>query len=66
MDQYALQQRTAQLSDLVLIRDDLPFDFWHGWKFVRFGPDGRLYIPIGGCARAALPRPTRNSAAADP
>jgi glucose/arabinose dehydrogenase len=25
----------------------LPSEQWHGWKFIRFGPDGRLYIPVG-------------------
>lgn len=24
-----------------------PADFHHGWKFIRFGPDGRLYVPVG-------------------
>jgi len=30
-----------------IIFDKLPTDAQHGWKFIRFGPDGRLYIPIG-------------------
>ena len=38
-----------------LLFDKLPRDIHHGWKFIRFGPDGRLYIPIGApcnvCAR---------------
>jgi glucose/arabinose dehydrogenase len=25
----------------------LPSDTSHGWKFIRFGPDGKLYIPVG-------------------
>ena len=25
----------------------LPDKKWHGWKFVKFGPDGKLYVPIG-------------------
>ena len=29
------------------IYDKLPRDAHHGWKFIRFGPDGRLYVPIG-------------------
>ena len=29
------------------IYDRLPSDVHHGWKFIRFGPDGRLYVPIG-------------------
>lgn len=24
-----------------------PDDPWHGWKFIRFGPDGKLYVPVG-------------------
>ena len=20
---------------------------WHAWKFLRFGPDGLLYVPVG-------------------
>jgi glucose/arabinose dehydrogenase len=31
----------------VLVFDKLPRDIHHGWKFIRFGPDGRLYVPIG-------------------
>ncbi len=30
-----------------VVFDKLPRDAHHGWKFIRFGPDGRLYIPIG-------------------
>lgn len=31
----------------VVVYNDLPRDKHHGWKFVRFGPDGMLYIPVG-------------------
>ncbi|MCK9537570.1 MAG: PQQ-dependent sugar dehydrogenase [Dokdonella sp.] len=30
-----------------LITDKLPDKRHHGWKFLGFGPDGRLYVPIG-------------------
>jgi glucose/arabinose dehydrogenase len=30
-----------------IIRDDFPTDRHHGWKFIRFGPDGKLYVPVG-------------------
>ncbi|KAL6076356.1 Sorbosone dehydrogenase [Balamuthia mandrillaris] len=30
-----------------LLRDNLPNDSHHGWKFIRFGPDGLLYVPVG-------------------
>ena len=32
----------------VVITDQLPTDRWHGWKFIAFGPDGLLYVPVGG------------------
>lgn len=33
--------------DPVVVFDDLPTDRHHGWKYIAFGPDGKLYIPIG-------------------
>jgi glucose/arabinose dehydrogenase len=30
-----------------VVYDKLPRDRSHGWKFIRFGPDGRLYVPVG-------------------
>jgi glucose/arabinose dehydrogenase len=32
---------------LVVLNDKLPKDAHHGWKFMKFGPDGWLYVPIG-------------------
>jgi len=31
----------------VVITDSFPKDMEHGWKFIRFGPDGKLYVPVG-------------------
>jgi glucose/arabinose dehydrogenase len=30
-----------------VVYDRLPREVHHGWKFIRFGPDGKLYLPIG-------------------
>lgn len=30
-----------------LVYDDYPTDGHHGWKYIAFGPDGWLYIPVG-------------------
>src|SRR6185295_15523303 len=30
-----------------VIIDTYPTDGHHGWKFIRFGPDGKLYVPVG-------------------
>ncbi|MBO6522408.1 MAG: sorbosone dehydrogenase family protein [Balneolaceae bacterium] len=31
----------------VLVRDDYPRETSHGWKYIDFGPDGKLYVPVG-------------------
>jgi len=31
----------------VLVYDKLPGDIPHGWKFIAFGPDDLLYVPVG-------------------
>lgn len=30
-----------------VVTDRLPSETAHGWKFIAFGPDGRLYVPVG-------------------
>ncbi|MGE5144627.1 MAG: PQQ-dependent sugar dehydrogenase, partial [Acidobacteriota bacterium] len=31
----------------VVVTDRFPTDAAHGWKFIAFGPDGKLYVPVG-------------------
>ena len=31
----------------VVVNSSFPTETHHGWKFIRFGPDGKLYIPVG-------------------
>lgn len=44
-----LAQRTTDSAAIepVLISDAFPSDTHHGWKFIAFGPDGKLYVPVG-------------------
>ncbi|MFM9968325.1 MAG: PQQ-dependent sugar dehydrogenase [Burkholderiales bacterium] len=37
----------ARLPQPVVVTDRFPKDTHHGWKFIRFGPDGLLYVPVG-------------------
>lgn len=30
-----------------VIYDEYPTETHHGWKYIAFGPDGKLYIPVG-------------------
>ncbi len=41
-----------------VVTDAYPSDAHHGWKFIAFGPDGRLYVPVGApCNICAPPGP---------
>ncbi len=31
----------------VIVTDRLPSETHHGWKFIAFGPDAKLYVPVG-------------------
>lgn len=31
----------------VVINDKYPTESHHGWKYIAFGPDGKLYVPVG-------------------
>ncbi len=42
-----IESQLEEIPEPVLVRGDFPEDTHHGWKFIRFGPDGKLYIPIG-------------------
>jgi glucose/arabinose dehydrogenase len=43
----SIESRLDQLPAPVLLNDSLPNDDWHGWKYIAFGPDDKLYIPVG-------------------
>lgn len=30
-----------------VVTESYPRDKHHGWKYIRFGPDGKLYVPVG-------------------
>jgi glucose/arabinose dehydrogenase len=41
-----------------LVYDDLPKDEAHGWKFIKVGPDNKLYVPIGSPGNNLIPPDT--------
>ena len=43
----------------VVVTDRYPRETHHGWKFIRFGPDGRLYVPVGAPCNICDPDPVR-------
>src|SRR5262245_36559253 len=39
----------------VVVNDKFPTDRHHGWKFIAFGPDGMLYVPVGAPCNVCRP-----------
>ncbi len=42
-----IEERLADPPEPVLVTERFPKIRHHGWKFIAFGPDGWLYVPVG-------------------
>ena len=42
-----IEQNLSRSQQPIVVFDGYPSDRHHGWKFIRFGPDGKLYVPVG-------------------
>lgn len=54
-----IDQRLADPPAPVVVNDRFPKDRHHGWKFIAFGPDGWLYVPVGAPCNVCAPDPGR-------
>ena len=43
----SIESRLKNPPKPVIFNNSFPEDPHHGWKFIRFGPDGKLYVPVG-------------------
>jgi glucose/arabinose dehydrogenase len=43
----AIDENLDRPPEAKVVTDRLPGDSHHGWKFIAFGPDGKLYVPVG-------------------
>jgi len=43
----AIEDRLDSPPEPQVVTDALPDKTHHGWKYLRFGPDGLLYVPVG-------------------
>jgi glucose/arabinose dehydrogenase len=50
-----IENNLASPPKAVVVYDKLPTEKHHGWKFISFGPDGKLYVPIGAPCNMCLP-----------
>lgn len=42
-----IEDKLSAPPEPVVVYDKLPTDGHHGWKFIAFGPDDKLYVPVG-------------------
>ena len=42
-----IEERLENPPRPVIVNASFPDKTHHGWKFIRFGPDGKLYVPVG-------------------
>ena len=42
-----IESKLENAGTPAVVTDKFPSDRHHGWKFIRFGPDGMLYVPVG-------------------
>jgi glucose/arabinose dehydrogenase len=58
-----IEERLSSLSSKPLtptvVTERFPRETHHGWKFIRFGPDGWLYVPVGAPCNICEPDPGR-------
>jgi glucose/arabinose dehydrogenase len=54
-----IEARLADPPPPTVVTDKLPTETHHGWKFIAFGPDGKLYVPVGAPCNICEPDPER-------
>lgn len=42
-----IESQLDSTPEPVVVYDDYPTEFHHGWKYIAFGPDDKLYVPVG-------------------
>ena len=54
-----IESRLDHPPQPVVVSDRFPGESHHGWKFIAFGPDGKLYVPVGAPCNICEPDPDR-------
>jgi glucose/arabinose dehydrogenase len=54
-----IERRLDRPPQPVVVSDAFPTDGHHGRKFIAFGPDGKLYVPVGAPCNVCAPDPER-------
>ncbi|WP_296224424.1 PQQ-dependent sugar dehydrogenase [Ralstonia sp. UBA689] len=54
-----IDKRLDNPPEPIVVNDKLPTETHHGWKFIAFGPDGKLYVPVGAPCNICRPDESR-------
>ncbi len=54
-----IETRLDEPVEPVVVSEGFPSDRSHGWKFMAFGPDGKLYVPVGAPCNVCDPEDER-------
>jgi glucose/arabinose dehydrogenase len=50
-----IEKKLASPGKGDVIYDKFPTEWAHGWKYIAFGPDGKLYVPVGSPVNVGIP-----------
>ncbi len=51
-----IESRLGNPGKLTVVYDKYPTEAHHGWKYIAFGPDGKLYVPVGAPCNICEPK----------
>jgi len=54
-----IEDRLTDPPAPIVVSNRFPSETHHGWKFIAFGPDGKLYVPVGAPCNICEPDPDR-------
>ena len=46
-DKLSKLDTLTRIAPPTVVNNAFPSEGHHGWKYIRFGPDGKLYVPVG-------------------
>jgi glucose/arabinose dehydrogenase len=53
---HGIESKLSNPGPPELVYDEYPDKDHHGWKYIAFGPDGWLYIPVGAPCNVCVPK----------
>jgi len=54
-----IENNLDSIPEFAIVNASFPADEHHGWKFIAFGPDNKLYVPVGAPCNICLEKDAR-------